>query len=440
MGAASFAFEGRQVKNSSYICNSLDMRRIVLIIAAAVLAACSEGTGVEVSGLLRTVPSRSVEVMNFRHCGKALRMLLDSSDVFRQLDLGRLADEEMVLSYDFSSTMVPLLAIDAGRSAGDTSEAAKAVMEQAPSLKLFTAFTVDTVSRRAALLLSPSTAAISEALVHIGAGTSIMDAPGFAGAMELADGSEGVIMLRNSSARHWLPRTFLSGIIAWRNLVEFFSGACEWTVVNFPGARKDNLHVKTSGKDGDRYYMSVFEGLKGAPCKVGEVLPEGAGWVVDLPLADWKAFYEARCRWLDSNSILLRHRRECDALKASAGTSPEAWVSAMNPREIALVRWDGHEVLLLRTRAKISNALENNAFPSFPAAIFGNVFSLKDESSCRGMEGWLVIGSEDDVTEFTTLSDRHSPQALEGGNLAFAVLAQGKTLTGKAGDINLSIR
>ena len=88
--------------------------------AIMVAVSCSQETAApEVSRLLRTVPSRSVEIACFRNGGKALAMLLDSANVFRRIELGRLSDHEMVLSYDYSSTMVPLLCIDAGRSAGD---------------------------------------------------------------------------------------------------------------------------------------------------------------------------------------------------------------------------------------------------------------------------------------------------------------------------------
>ena len=60
---------------------------------------CSQATSApEVSRLLRTVPSRSVEIACFRNGGKALAMLLDSSSVFRRIDLGRLSDHEAVLS------------------------------------------------------------------------------------------------------------------------------------------------------------------------------------------------------------------------------------------------------------------------------------------------------------------------------------------------------
>ena len=83
------------------------MRRFFLIISVAMMAACGREVGVETSGLLRTVPSLSIEIMNFRNAGDALELLLDSTHIFRKLNLGRLADREMVLSYDYSSSCAP---------------------------------------------------------------------------------------------------------------------------------------------------------------------------------------------------------------------------------------------------------------------------------------------------------------------------------------------
>jgi len=158
------------------------MRKAVIILLAAVLAAsCGRTVATESSPLLRTVPSRSIGVAHFRHAKDALPLLLDSTHVFRRLDLGRLADAEMVLSYDFSSTLVPLLSLDAGHSRGDTSDASRAVLERSAALKLKSAYVVDTAARRACILLSPSSAAVAEALLHMEKAPSLSAIPERAG-------------------------------------------------------------------------------------------------------------------------------------------------------------------------------------------------------------------------------------------------------------------
>ena len=409
--------------------------------ALVAAVSCSQETAApEASRLLRTVPSRSVEIACFRNGGKALAMLLDSANVFRRIDFGRLSDHEMVLSYDYSSTLVPLLSVDAGRSAGDTSEAVKGVMEQLGALKLHQAYSVDTLHKRAALLISPSTAAISEALTHIRSGASIMDAPGFSDAVREADGSEGYVILRNSAAAHVLPAGFMKGVVDRKALASFISGACEWTVVNFQSYKKKDLRLKPCGISDKRCFLSVPAQLKGSSCKLAEVLPAGADFVADMPLDDWKAWYSARCDWLDARSVLVRHKRTCDALKSSTKVAPKDWAASLNPREVAIVSWEGRKVLLIRTRASISGELQENAFAGYPAAIFGDMFSLEDESSCCGHRGWLLIGNSDDIAAFATAEEHASPEVLREKGLTYAVVAPGFSIAGRPDGATLNIQ
>ena len=410
-------------------------------LALAGAVSCSQGEAAsEASRLLRTVPSRSVEVMCFRNGGKALAMLLDSSSVFRRIELGRLSDHEIVLSYDYSSTLVPLLGIDAGRSAGDTSEAAKGVIAQLGGLGLHHSYVVDTVQKRAALLVSPSTAAISEALTHIASGASILDAPDFGEAVREAGGGEGYVIVRNSAAAHLLPADFLKGKVDRKALSSFLSGACEWTVINFQSYRTQNIRLRPCGISDKRWFLSVPAQMKGSSSKLSGILPASADFVVDLPLSDWKAWYSARCEWLDARSVLARHKRSCDALKSSAGLAPADWAASLNPEEIALVCWEGRKALLIRTRARLSGGLEDNRFAGFPAAVFGSVFSLDDESSCCSHGGWLLIGGKDDIAALAVAEEHASPDVLREKGLAYAVVAPGFSVAGLPAEASLNIQ
>ena len=84
------------------------------------LWACTGNISRDIPPLMRSVPSRSLAVMHFPHCSSALEFLLDSTSIFRRVDYGRLGSAEMVLSYDYSAALVPLLSgaieTDSGRS------------------------------------------------------------------------------------------------------------------------------------------------------------------------------------------------------------------------------------------------------------------------------------------------------------------------------------
>lgn len=379
------------------------MRRITAIIAVALaLAACSGPRG-EAPWLLRTVPSRSVEIMHFRHAGHALELLLDSTHVFRSLDLGRLEGTEMVLSYDFAPGRVPLLSLDAGRYRTDTSETVKSLLEQAQALKLQAAYVTDSVRRNVALLLTPSTAALSDALIHIAAGTSILDADDFTDALSKADGREGFVMLRNSAGAQLLPKDFMADVEVPRSLLgRFVAGACKWTVVSFDACRTEGLRLAFSPLGPDRWYLSVFEGLSGGDSALGKILPEGADWVVDLPLSDWSAFYDARCRWMDSCSMLSAHERSCNSAAKAWGLSPRKWFETIRPKELARFRWEGHSVTAVRcTKAPKVKGIAPNKYPGYTAMVFGSIFSEPVGAVCMTTKGrWLVFGTPEDVEAF----------------------------------------
>ena len=381
------------------------MRRAAFIFAAALLLAACSGPGKEAPELLRTVPSRSAEVMYFRHAGPALKLLLDSTHVFRSLDLGRLENTEMVLSYDYAPGRVPLLSLDAGRYRTDSSETVKSILARAEALRLQAAYVVDSVRRNTVLLISPSTAAISEALIHIGSGASVLDAEGFAGALSLAGGREGCILLRNSAAGHFVPRDFgFDDKISRKDIVRFISGACEWTVLNFGSCRHEGIAVDFFPRSDAGYYLTIFKDLEGGESRIGKILPAGAERVVDLPLSDWNAFYEARCRWMDSGAELRIHDSLGKLLEAAFGISPQDWCRRIRPKEVARIVWDGHAVTAVRCSSvpKLpgSDRTAPNPWPGFTSLIFGSVFSEPSGSVCEAIGKWLIIGSPEDVSAF----------------------------------------
>ena len=378
-------------------------RSFSAIIAAALLLAACSGPHNEAPELLRTVPSRSAEVMHFRHAGPALKLLLDSTHVFRSLDLGRLENTEMVLSFDFAPGRVPLLSLDAGRYRTDSSETVKSILEQAEALKLQAAYVTDTVRRSVALLLTPSTAALSDALIHIAAGTSVLDADDFTEALSLADGREGFVMLRNSSAAQILPKTFLAdGEVPRSVLARFLAGACKWTVVSFDACRTEGLLLAFSPIGPERWYLSIFNGLKGGNSQLGKILPEGADWVVDLPLSDWNAFYEARCRWMDTRSVLGTHEFVCRSAGKAYGLTPQQWCKGVCPKELAHFRWEGRQLTAIRCgKAPRIKGIAPNKYRGYAEMMFGSTFSEPEDAACLVKGRWLLIGSSEDLEAFS---------------------------------------
>ena len=405
------------------------------LIIAIFLVSCARVQAPEESALLRTVPSRAVAVMHFNHCERALEFLLDSTSVFRRLDYGRLGDSEMILSYDYSAGLIPLLAVDAGRAGADTSSAVRKVLQQAEELKLNPLYTAGLLPKRAAVLLSPSRAAIDEALMHIESGASVLDAADFAGASALADGTAGNIILKNESAGRWLPAKMLKGQVDRREMVKFVNGAAQWTVLSFKDLSRSGIGVRafTGGK---RQYLAEFiSRLPAGESKLAAALPDTAHFVVDLPLKDWKQYTEGWKECLDARADLSKYKGRLAGLKKRFGKSPDAWLAEMAPREIALVRWESHELLLLRSAHKRKGGLAENPFPGFIPAIFGDAFRIADDSCTAVMDGWTLFGSADDIAAW---GDAARTGALKGlprsakyyiRNNAVCLVADGKNIT-----------
>jgi hypothetical protein len=187
--------------------------------------------------------------------------------------------------------------------------------------------------------------------------------------------------------------------------------------------------------DGDGKYLNIFSKLEGGKSSLKSILPDSVSFFVDLPLKDAKAFYDARCAWLDTNSELRRHQKTCTDFKKASGFSPEERLRQMRPQEVARISWDGRSVLALR--CKKSSALRGlsiNPIEGIPGIIFGEVFSLPDESSCSALGKWLIVGSMDDVAAFCAdkadkAAKKGSPtQGLASRGLKFAVYYSGALL------------
>lgn len=370
--------------------------RTASVIAAVLLVSCARVAAPESSPLMRTVPSRAVEVMHFPHLEQALELVFDSTSVFRSIDYGRMGDAEMVLSYDYSAGLIPLLAIDAGRSAADTSSVARKILEQAAGLKLYALHTGDILPKRAAILLSPSQAAIDEAFRHIESDVSILDANGFTKALSLAEGGSGAIILRNENAGRWLPKSIPSGHFSRRDLTRFLTGTAEWTVLEFDSYSREGIEVKCLGNGNKKYLCEMFAALPESDCKIGTVLPAGASFILGMPLKDAAEYLAAWQDCLDRRAELSKYRGHLAGLNKTAGKSPEVWFKELSPKEVALVRWDAYELLLIRPSKKARNSgIGENSRAGFIPALLGEVFRIADDSCCAAQGGWMAFGSEE---------------------------------------------
>ena len=387
------------------------MRRFAIIALSAflLLCSCSAPADKEFSPLFHTVPSRSLVVARFGHLEHGLGLLLDTTSVFRSLDYGRLGNEEAILSYDFGAALIPLLSIDAGKASADTSSAVARLLEQASERGLYAFYTADLLPKRAAVLLSTSRTAVDEAAGHIRSGVSVLDAHGFVQAAALVDGSAAWLMLRGDAASRWLPGKLLQKVFARRDLVRFASGVAEWTVFNFPSysAGKVDLAFSCGSK---KYLADFFGALEAAECKAQAAVPAASDFVLGVAMKDVKLYSDAWQECLDVRADLSKYNGRLAGLRKRCGKNPLAWAKEKDIKEIAVARWDGREVQLVRGSSKVRKSEpSDNPYPGFVPALFGDAFRIADESCCASAAGWTAIGSSEDVSAWLeALPDRDS--------------------------------
>ena len=372
----------------------------VCLLLAALFTACSgtdgEGRGPEdLPDLLQAVPSDALAVCCVSENSDALARL-DSTDRLRSLDLNAFRSSPAVLSMSYNGSLVPSLTIGTGHR--DSSRAVASALREAGRKGIFAAYSApdDASGRQGFLTFTASESQMAALKRHIGNGSSVLDAPGFLAAAALTKG-ENFMVLRNAGARYFLPRGFLGGVFPRRALTSFLHSAADWTILVPDGS--DAWRVSTVQGDSDAYFANVMASLPLKGSRLGEVLPDSTDFALSLPLPQpqMRAAYE---RYIDASVKMTQYERRLAALESASGKDPLKWEQEIAATEIALVRWAGNEVVLLRTQnASHLKGVEDNPYRGFVPALYGDAFALADDSCRAAFCGWYAVGSKEAVEE-----------------------------------------
>ena len=93
-------------------------------------------------------------------------------------------------------------------------------------------------------------------------------------------------------------------------------------------------------------------------------------------------------------------------------------------KEIAKVQWKGEEVVLIRpAKPLVSHNIRYNTHRGFVSTLFGQGFSLADDSHDACIGNWLIIGSESAVKHFLASEVRQKLHYWPTKNVKAIVLA-----------------
>ena len=330
--------------------------------------------------------------------------------------LSSLRSQPLALSLHNSGSIVPLVALSVPDSYNDSTAQVLSIRRMAEEAgfksSLFSG------ERLSAVLVSSSETLVNSSIRHLTAGQSVLSGKDFMHALAGVEGKD-VMFFSNTYASKILSSLFQKPVTRHS---EFIRNISSWTVMSISSSDDKSLEMKgflPSEKDGD-HFVNVFQGLQTETPGFIRAVPSGSFFAVSVPFADHTAYLDRYGKYLDSKARLGAHRSELSKLAKSAGTNPEDWAKALLVKEVVKAQWrsgdDICEALFVRVGRKDYSLIFNGlgidnehdysmspqpyAFSGYAAALFGSLFSVKDESSFVFTGEWLVSGSERDIADY----------------------------------------
>ena len=428
------------------------IKTLAALAASIFLCSCADGSSSdnsEVKGfeLLSYVPSDACGLIVCEKLAPGLENLFDSGSVFRELFYGKLSDCKMVISYHYVGSLVPMIAVDLGRSQSDARQAAALIEESAfHELEARIVHSPAELSRRSVLLVCSSAPILDAVERHMEAHTSVLEVAGMPDALEKAPSKGDVVIFRNDAIGNLLPKDFLSKYVPRKQIIGFIKGYSNWTVMHLTGAEPAGRGVYLSYKvravypDDFSKSAPVFDQQGFGESKIASILPQGTTYVVDQPIASVETFIEARKKNLDATGGLNRFSNTCAQLRKATGTDPVKWAEETDFKEVAKVSWKGEEVVLLRpAKPLVSHNVRFNTHRGFVTTLFGQAYALADDSHAACIGNWLIMGSEQAVKHFMSSEARQKLHYWPTKGVKAVVLADDCQISWTRNDIQFDV-
>lgn len=393
------------------------MSRKSLILCLSVLAVLVVGIGVAVGFLYSGVDSdksakTSKVVSQDRY--KLLTAVPSDAVLVACFSNRGMLESRMAVSMHYSGKLLPLYVYDAGKPSEIPSEQASALIDSLVGRGMTARYAV---ADRSMVVASESEALVQSSLRHIDKSMSIMDAPGFADASSLVTGGD-IVFVSNVHASYLLPAVFTKKYASYSG---FASRLSDWTGLEISEGSKSFSLDGSVVYDGDASeFMTVLQSSQPSVSALSSMIPSYTIFAATLPLGNFDGYVDAYESFLDSRQMLHKNNAAQKSLAGRAGISPYDLMVSIGVREVASVSFMAggklETVNLIRTGRDIPEVLFRgmedfskksyvpavHAWPyaGFVASIFGDIFSLADESCFTWMNGWVVSGSMNAVQEY----------------------------------------
>ena len=393
------------------------MSRRSLILCLSVLAVLVVGTGVAVGFLYSGVDTgksqKSSKVVSQDRYKLLTAVPSDAVLVACFSDRGML-DSRMAVSMHYSGKLLPLYVYDAGKASETPSEQASALIDSLSGKGMTARYAV---AERSMVIASESEALVQSSLRHIDKEMSVMDAPGFADASALVAGND-LLIVSNVHASYLLPAVFTKKYASYSG---FMSRLSDWTAFDISEGNKSfSLDGSVVFESDAAEFMTVLQNSQPSVSSLSSMIPSYTVFAATLPLGNLDAYVDGYKSFLDSRQLLQKNNASQKSLAGKAGVAPYELMASIGAKEVAsasfMVGGKLETVNLIRTDREIPEvlfkgmegfskksyvpAVHSWPYAGFAASVFGNLFSLADESCFTWMNGWVIAGSMNAVQEY----------------------------------------
>ena len=365
--------------------------------------------------LLPAVPSDALMLSCFADADDCLSQIYSGTDFPASLKDSGAKLGRMTVSLHFSGKLHSLYVLDAGKASAQPSVDAEMIMDIARKCGLYAEFldcsttgSKFSIAGRSIVIASASESLVKSSLRHIQKAVSVIETTGFAEASASAS-SDNVIFLPNGVSTKILASVFTNRYSQW---MKFASKISDWTVLDVDMSGNSLDFTGTMVTDSDpSYFATLFERTGASSSKISSILPSKTLCAATLPLKDVAKHISEYQAYLDARQSLQSRRIGIDNLEKTVGTSPIAYFTRLDAKEIAtaslIVGGKLERINLIRvakpdTLKNHSSSVSPYKYSSFASILFGDMFELPDESMFTYLNGWIVSGSMAGVEEFAS--------------------------------------
>lgn len=388
--------------------------------------------------LLPAVPSDAVFVGSFQEASSAIDRFISPSPFISKLserfasgDMESLERSALLVSLHYSGDLTPLYVFDAGNSSPTPKGDVQELMRLADNLGLTAQFvdcsTFDSqqssLTRRSLLLVSPSENIVKSSVRHLRKGVSLSDDKSFSSLAKDVR-AEDVIFVSHSAAPRIYPHLLNSGVYRKNKRVNtgIFSQFADWTAFGVDSGEDGIDFIGQSFYTGQKEFIKVFENVSTKTPEFSKSLPSYTLFAASIPMGNMHTYMNAYKTYLDAHNKLNLYRNGIDTLHKKTKVSPEKWADTLAIEEVATASFKVGDRLESVNLIKVANTsakliyrpagatsaknfqpgVYDYKYEDFASALFGHMFTLKDESSYTYKNGWIISGSAKAVDEFAS--------------------------------------